>query len=88
MMPGKTKIGVLLALIALIAAIVPVFAQYNPYANPYYNNYAYRGYEPYNAYGYVPPIAGYHPYASAAIGMGISAVVGLLARRHDHRYYE
>jgi len=67
-----------------VVAIAPVLAQFyvNPYSNPYYNNYAYRGYAPCGAYGYHN-----HTARNVAIGAGIGAAIGLLASHHGHRYY-
>lgn len=95
-MNNRKITGILLTLITGAAAIAPVFAQvyvnpygYAPYAHPYYNHYAYRGYAPCGAYGYCPPPN--HTVRNVAIGAGVGAavgaVVGLLASSHGHRYY-
>jgi hypothetical protein len=91
-MSNKTITGILLALVTSVAAIAPALAQYyvnvGPYGNPYYNNYAYRGYTPCDSYGYVPR----HYYTArnvaigAGIGAGVGAAIGLLASHHGHRY--
>ncbi len=64
----------------------------NPYHQPYYNDYNYRGYAPYDAYGYVPRYHRSHTVRNVAIGAGVGAgvgaLVGLLASHHGHRYYE
>lgn len=88
-MSNKTITGSLLALITSVAAISPVLADYyvNPYHQPYYNNNEYRGYAPYDAYGYVPrPEHRSHTFRNVAIGAGIGAAIGLLASHHGHRY--
>jgi hypothetical protein len=93
----RISTGILLALITSALAMAPVLAQFyvnpynspynspyaNPYGNPYYNNYNYRGYAPYGAYGYNRH---YHTVRNMAIGAGIGAAVGLLASPHGHRY--
>jgi hypothetical protein len=85
-MSSRTITGVLLALITSAVAISPVLAQFyvNPNNNPYYNNYAYRGYAPYGGYGYNRPS---HTARNVAIGAGIGAAIGLLASHHGHRYW-
>ncbi|MBX9721617.1 MAG: hypothetical protein K2X81_09500 [Candidatus Obscuribacterales bacterium] len=103
-MNHKRISGVLLALIAGVSLISPVFAQqfYNnsygngngygygsPYGYPAYNNYNYRGYAPYQEYGYRNNRRSHsvrNALIGAGIGAGIGAAVGLMASHHGHRY--
>jgi hypothetical protein len=88
-MSHRTKSGILLALVASVATITPVLAQYyvNPYRHPYYNHYLARGYAPCGAYGYCAPNHTVRNVAvGAAVGAAAGAVVGLLASHHGHRY--
>jgi hypothetical protein len=92
--------SLLAAILTSVCFVVPAFAQWYPnsyYVNPGYNNYNYRGYAPYGAYG-----GGYEGYPNGygyrsntvhnvAVGAGIGAIagaaVGLLASHHHHRGY-
>lgn len=95
-MINKKIAGTMIALIALTAAAAPALAQFyvntdsygNPYHQPYYNDYTYRNYTPYDSYGYVPSRHHYRSNTSRSerMGAGIGAIVGLFAGRHGHRY--
>jgi hypothetical protein len=84
-MRNRTAYGVLFALITALVSIAPVLAQFyvNPYSNPNYNNYGYRGYTPYNSYGYNHTAR--NVAVGTAIGSAVGAAVGLLASHHGHR---
>ncbi len=89
-MNNRTITGLCLALITSVITMTPVLAQYyvHPYGHPHYHNYGYRGYAPYDGYGYSRPN---HTVRNVAIGAGVGAVaggvIGLLASHHGHNYY-
>jgi hypothetical protein len=86
-MSNRTVSGFVFALVISVLVFSPALAQRfydNPYGHPRYHDYGYRGYGPYNDYGYYHRPD--HTARNVAIGAGIGAAVGLLASHHGHRY--